>query len=128
MSRSNLEEVFASQMTGLGIPFVREHRFDKIRKWRFDFAIIKLKIAMECEGGIFIRGRHTRGYGFQADCDKYNAAAYQGWRVFRFTSTDIKSLKAVTMIMTLINPQIAYMEDDHAEPAKDSHVALSSQG
>jgi hypothetical protein len=77
---------------------MREYRFDEDRKWRFDFAWIipqrdsngnivraDIQVAVEIEGGVFRRGRHTRGKGFSNDCDKYNAAVSQGWRILRYT-------------------------------------------
>lgn len=68
----------------------REFRFDLVRMWRFDFAWPKHGVAVELEGGIFASGRHTRGMGFVQDCEKYNAAVRQGWRVLRYTSVDLK--------------------------------------
>lgn len=62
---------------------VAEYRFDKIRKWRFDYAIPELKIAIEIEGGSWVQGRHTRAAGFVADMEKYNAAEASGWHVLR---------------------------------------------
>jgi len=64
--------------------FVREHRFHPERRWRFDFADVQNKIAVEIDGGAFSGGRHTRGGGFVADCEKINAAIVLGWRVFRY--------------------------------------------
>jgi very-short-patch-repair endonuclease len=63
----------------------QEYRFHAIRRWRFDFAWPDALVAVECEGGTWTRGRHTRGKGFENDCYKYNAATAQGWRVFRCT-------------------------------------------
>lgn len=77
---------------------VREYRFHDTRKWRFDFAWPDLKIAVECEGGAWSGGRHTRGAGFIGDCEKYNAAALAGWRVFRFTGDMINSRKAIQIL------------------------------
>lgn len=65
---------------------VREYRFDDNRKWRFDFAFVDARVSVELEGGVWARGRHTRGRGFIGDCDKYNAAAASGWLVLRFTA------------------------------------------
>ncbi|AUL97471.1 hypothetical protein FORC54_3326 [Vibrio vulnificus] len=50
------------------------------------------------EGGTWANGRHTRGKGYAADCEKYNVAALEGWRVLRFTGDMIKSGDAITMI------------------------------
>lgn len=61
-----------------------EYRFHPKRKWRFDFAWPKQKVAAECEGAVWTRGRHTRGSGFIADCQKYNTAAVMGWIVLRY--------------------------------------------
>lgn len=76
----------------------REYRFHPVRKWRFDFAWPDFKIAAECEGGTWSGGRHTRGSGFAKDCEKYNAAALEGWTVFRFTKSMIDSRDAITML------------------------------
>ena len=66
-----------------------EVRFHPERRWRFDFAFIEQKIAIELEGGIWIGGRHQTGKGFQGDCEKYNQATILGWRVLRYTADDI---------------------------------------
>ena len=63
-----------------------EHKFHPVRKWRFDFALPSLLIAFEFEGGVFTQGRHSRGVGLSADCDKYNEAQRLGWKVYRFTA------------------------------------------
>ena len=68
------------------VGFVPEYRFDPIRRWRFDWAMPSIKLAVELEGGTWANGRHVRGKGYENDCRKYNAAALQGWRVLRFTS------------------------------------------
>lgn len=68
-----------------GIDYKTEYRFHATRKWRFDYAIPDYLIAIEYEGGVFSDGRHTRGTGFVNDCDKYNAAILDGWRLLRYT-------------------------------------------
>ena len=70
--------------------WVAEHRFDSERKWRFDFAGVAERIAIEVEGGAYTRGRHTRGTGFIADMEKYNRATVLGWRVLRYTPTQMQ--------------------------------------
>jgi len=91
MSKSKLEETIKYYMKLKQIPeAVPEYRFDKIRKWRFDFSYPELKIALEIEGGVWSMGRHTRGSGFVKDCEKYNAAVLQGWKVLRYTTSNIK--------------------------------------
>ncbi|MFQ5788165.1 MAG: hypothetical protein ACE5H1_09320 [Thermodesulfobacteriota bacterium] len=88
---------------------VEEYRFDANRKWRFDFAWVIEKVAVEIEGGIWSAGRHVRGSGFIADCDKYNSAALDGWIVFRFTSKHLDDPKAVcNAIQLALNQRSGY--------------------
>ena len=82
-----------------GIPAPeREYMFGLPREWRFDFAWPERKLAVECEGGKWTRGRHQRPGGFEDDCEKYNRAALLGWRVLRFTGDAIESGAAIKMI------------------------------
>ncbi len=76
--------IVRNQFPGLEEP-QQEHRFHPVRRWRFDFAWPDLMVAIEAEGGTWTRGRHTRGKGFEDDCEKYNAATASGWHVIRFT-------------------------------------------
>ena len=69
-----------------------------LRDWRFDFAWPDRGLAVEVEGGTWSGGRHTRGGGFEGDCEKYNAAALLGWKVLRFTGGMVESgLAAATL-------------------------------
>jgi very-short-patch-repair endonuclease len=63
----------------------REYRFHPSRRWRFDFAWPAQRVAVECEGGVWVKGRHVRGQGFIRDCWKYSNAAALGWLVLRCT-------------------------------------------
>ena len=69
-----------------GAELVAEHRFHPPRLWRFDFAFPAAKLAVEIEG----RGRHQTVVGVRNDCEKYNTALLDGWRVLRFPATDKK--------------------------------------
>lgn len=89
---------------GLPAP-VREHRFHPDRKWRFDYAWPAVKVALEVEGGIWTRGRHTRPKGFLADIEKYNAAAVMGWRVLRCTPETLVSEATVSMLVIAIRAE-----------------------
>jgi len=79
-------------------PPTAEHQFHESRKWRFDFAWLAEKVALEVEGGVWTGGRHTRGSGFVKDMEKYNAAVAAGWRVFRCTPAQLYSLATIAMI------------------------------
>jgi hypothetical protein len=80
--------------SGLPVPEL-EYHFYTGRRWRFDDAWPAKKIAVEIEGGVWVNGRHTRGQGFEDDMEKYNHAAKLGWRIFRFTPSQVGKLKAV---------------------------------
>lgn len=107
--KSKLEkyfEILLRSELGEGIPEAeREWKFHPTRKWAFDFAWpaegevaritlqgevvqvgVALQVAVEIEGGTWSgNSRHTRGKGFEGDCDKYNEAVLLGWKVLRFT-------------------------------------------
>lgn len=78
---------------GLITDFVTEHKFDNVRRFRFDWAIIDLKIAIEYEGIISEKSRHTSMDGFSNDCVKYNLAIANGWRVLRYTAINYQNLE-----------------------------------
>lgn len=84
-----LLEEFEKYLEVVGV-FVKEYRFHPKRLWRFDYACIDTKTAIEIEGGIYIAGRHTRGKGYQQDLTKYNNATALGWRVYRFSYKDLE--------------------------------------
>jgi hypothetical protein len=93
---SRLEDELARQLEGAGLPTpVREMRFDDTRAWRFDFAWPAPMVALEVEGATWAGGRHTRGRGFEADCEKYNAAALAGWTVLRVTGAMVRDGRAL---------------------------------
>ena len=65
-----------------GAELVKEHRFHPERKWRFDYAHLPTKTAIEINGGVWSGGRHNRGAGYLRDREKVNTAQMLGWKVF----------------------------------------------
>lgn len=67
----------------------REYKFHPMRKWRFDFAYPEKKVAVEIDGIIWQAGggRHNT----DKDRDKINNAVAMGWRVLRFSGSQIKN-------------------------------------
>jgi hypothetical protein len=95
----NRYSTFPTQCAAAGLPIpTMEYLFCEGRKWRFDFAWPRELVALEVEGGIWIRGRHNRGSGMLEDIQKYNEAAIRGWRLLRCTPDDMRSLKSVALI------------------------------
>ena len=66
-----------------------EWYFCRPRRFRFDFAWVPWKIAMEVNGGIWTKGRHSGGAGQLKDFEKMNLAAANGWRVIHCTPSTI---------------------------------------
>lgn len=104
---SDGEDVF--EQTLLCRPIIRrewerEFRFAPPRKWRFDFAWPKIRLAVEVEGATWAQGRHTRGSGFESDLEKYNTAALMGWTVLRFTTKQAKSGEAADFVERFWKP------------------------
>lgn len=65
-----------------GPKLVTEHRFHPERRWRFDYAHLPTKTAIEINGGVWSGGRHNRGAGYLRDREKVNMAQMLGWKVF----------------------------------------------
>lgn len=96
---SDAEDRLEATLKRAGVrEFVRELVFAKPRRWRFDFAWPDLLVAVEVEGGIWIRGAHSRGRGYEANCEKYNEAALRGWKVLRVTPTMVDDGRALATI------------------------------
>lgn len=96
---SELEDNLAWQMSISGLPAaMREFRFAPPRRWRFDFAFSTAKLAVEVDGGTWVQGRHSRGEGFEKDCEKVNEAAARGWRIVRVTAAMISDGRALQAI------------------------------
>lgn len=87
----------------LGAECVKEYRFYKPRKWRFDYALPLYKIALEVEGGVWTQGRHVRPQGFLSDMQKYNTAALLGWRVFRTTPDKLVTGDTILLLKSAIS-------------------------
>lgn len=103
MAKSELEETLLLLIRAEDLPEPeREYRFHDVRRWRFDFAYPEHKIGIECEGGTWAKGRHSRGSGFRKDCEKYNTASMMGWTVLRFTSGMISSGEAIDTIRKVL--------------------------
>lgn len=81
-----------------GLPYVKEYQFNKKRQFRFDWCIPSLKIGVEYEGDTYSgKGAHTRGAHYASDCEKYNLAALDGWKVLRYTVDILKDNGAQLM-------------------------------
>lgn len=69
---------------------VEQHKFHPTRKWLLDMAWPPQKVAVELEGGLFVRGRHSRGAEYSKDCEKHRALVLMGWALLRYTNLDLR--------------------------------------
>jgi very-short-patch-repair endonuclease len=96
---SEIEAILANRMAMAGLPEPEtQFRFCPPRRWRADFAYPAAMLLIEADGGTWTAGRHVRGKGFEADCEKTSTAAAIGWRVIRVTREMIEDGRAVALI------------------------------
>jgi very-short-patch-repair endonuclease len=95
---SELEESLQWELESAGFNVEREFRFHPVRRWRFDFAFVPYKVAVEIQGGTWSGGAHVRGSGYQNDCAKLNEAQCLGWIVLYVTGRHIANGKALVWI------------------------------
>ena len=84
----------AHGMTGI----VFEHRFHPVRLWKFDVAWPASKVAIECDGGIWVRGGHCRGAQIKKDWEKRNTAQGMDWKVLLCEPKDICTNEIVEQV------------------------------
>lgn len=90
---------FVGQLKAVGIQgFTRELKAIPGRQFRIDVAFPAERIAVECMGGVFQMGRHTRGTGYTKDCEKACLLAIEGWQYMPVTADQIKAGMALKWV------------------------------
>lgn len=121
-NQNRINSNFIQQIANItGYRPVREYRFHPIRRWRIDFAIPEIKIAIEVEGGRFKKttyidkngrtrvhtgGRHNTSTGFKNDMEKYNQLSINGWLLIRTTPEALLSEVNILNVCLCINNRI----------------------
>ena len=82
-------------MEEVGLPFIREHRFHPVRRWRFDYYFPSLNIAFEYDG---LGLGHTGIAGVLRDTDKINEAQAMGIAVYRANARTVRSGVAANLV------------------------------
>ncbi|MGN5953195.1 hypothetical protein ACP6L2_01135 [Sphingobacterium lactis] len=90
----------------LGLEVWPEFYFSTERLYRIDYAIPVdqngkvLKIAIEQEGGIWLKGNsgHSSGTGIKRDMEKNNLLQSLGWRLIRRQPSEMMSLETLLLI------------------------------
>jgi hypothetical protein len=107
------EDIFAVHLSQhRTIVFERQYYFAKSigRRWRFDFAFPRYKVAVEINGvcvrrlagQLVVMGRHASIEGIRGDYEKLNHAALMGWHVLSFLQSDVKPRDAITMTLRVL--------------------------
>lgn len=69
------------------------------RKFRYDFYMPEINVAVEVHGGQFVNGRHNRGgSGFENDLTKTNIAMSYNTKVYAFTYQMLERLEYLQFI------------------------------
>lgn len=97
-----------------------EHRFDPVRRWRFDMAWPVYRVALETEGGVFGKrgkpcpvckrpppGAHSSIEGILRDIEKYNAAALGDWLVLRVVPKELFAEATFAMLQSVFTLRAA---------------------
>ena len=105
------------------ILYAEEHTFDKTkdngtadknRQYRLVYAFPDIKVGIEVDGGIHVRGMgHSTGAGIKRDMEKNNLAIINGWVVFRFSYCHTKEYfdKIIEQILKLRNVYKTQQQD-----------------
>ncbi len=83
-------------------PCIQRYLFNLPHRHEFDYAFPEYRVAVEVDGGGFVKfgGRHMT----DGDRDKLNAAAAKGWRVLRFSPQQLENdpLKCIEVVKTAL--------------------------
>ena len=86
---------------------VFEHRFHPVRKWRMDIAFWndadKDGVAIEVQGGLWIRGGHNRGAQMKSDWEKLHEAQKLGWKMIYCEPKDLLTTETAQLVKDLLN-------------------------
>ena len=75
-----------------GLNLEEEYRFHEERRFRFDFAIKEMMLALEYDGLNSEKSGHTTLVGYTKDKEKDSLAQSLGWRVIRLTVLNYKQV------------------------------------
>ena len=123
---SNLEDKFLQSWVKHRLPrsppLRREHRFSSTRRFRFDFCILSVKLAIEIDGYAYGQrcpackqpknGYHQTITGISNSAEKQNLAIEEGWTVVRFTSSQLSSAEKRKDCVEQVNRILIRMGDN----------------
>ena len=105
---SHLERLFEIYWEDLfpRVTLWAEQRLIPNRRFRFDFVHFPSKVAIEINGGNWVRGRHTRPQNLNQEYEKILLASKEGFIVLPL-SQDQVTPEYLTLIHTIIQKRLA---------------------
>ncbi len=94
---SPIEQLLAVHLKEKNYRFEQQVRFIPSRRFLADF-VIDSDLMVEVQGGVYIRGAHTRGTTYESNCEKMALALGLGYRVLWVTSRQVQNGKAIEWI------------------------------
>lgn len=84
----------------LKVPFETEYPFASSidRAWKWDIAFLEQKLAVEVDGGIWVKGAHGHPLTILRNMQKRNWGARLGWRILSFSTDEAKKGQALSFI------------------------------
>lgn len=89
------------------------------REWRFDIAFPEYRVAVEVDGGRFVKGRHNDPVKFADESAKRTAAGMLHWKVLQIPGDKVKAQMATIIDM------IRCALGQHVEPKDMEKIRLA---
>lgn len=121
-SEENLRILMSEIERLTGETCIPEYPFHPQRKWRLDLALPMCRVALEIQGGVWVRGKHGRGDGIFADHEKANEAQLAGWVVIQCQPRQVASRETVELILRAVRLQ----REQLADWLPDTEIAMPS--
>ncbi len=114
-------QIFLRLLAARGLPEpVAEYRFHRTRRWRADFCWPEQKVILEIQGGIWTKGRHTRGKALLGEWQKLNTAAGMGYRFIFCQPTALNRIETLDYIENAIKYTPCNSSPNNSETVKSS--------
>jgi hypothetical protein len=87
----------------------RYSKSKRSKRYRLDFAHLQSKVGVEIQGGVYNRGRHVTGSGYERDCKKYNLAYTSEWTIFLLTNAMAKDSAWLSVVAAHIAARLGQL-------------------
>lgn len=98
------ERALAAQLDAEKIPYETEVQILSHRRYRYDFVLREMRIAIEVQGTLRgVQGGHQSEEGLTRDAEKAWLATLRGWTVLAVTPTMLADGRAIQYITRLLD-------------------------